>query len=118
MTVVGTGPDEARLRGRALRCIPAQLLRQLRLRGGGAAGLLGTRHVDSSVVVVGVSLNVGIPNTAMDLMNHGFEVIVARDAVAGIPEEYGEMVIEHTLKMVATVTTTDALIEAWARPTR
>jgi biuret amidohydrolase len=49
----------------------------------------------------------------MDLMNHAFEVIIPRDAVAGTPEDYGEQLIEHTLKVVATVTTTDAIIDAW-----
>jgi nicotinamidase-related amidase len=67
----------------------------------------------TTVVVIGVSLNVGVPNTAMDLMNHGFEVVVPRDAVAGTPEDYGEQMIEHTLKVVATVTTTAALLQAW-----
>lgn len=70
----------------------------------------------TSVVVIGVSLNVGVPNTAMDLMNHGFEVIIPRDAVAGTPEDYGEQVIEHTLKAIATVTTSAALTEAWENP--
>ncbi len=70
----------------------------------------------TSVVVIGVSLNVGIPNTCMDLMNHGFEVVVPRDAVAGTPEEYGEQVIEHTLKVVSTVTTAQAVLEAWRQP--
>jgi nicotinamidase-related amidase len=69
----------------------------------------------TSVVVIGVSLNVGVPNTAMDLMNHGFEVIIPRDAVAGTPEDYGEQVINHTLKVIATVTTSRALADAWAR---
>jgi len=72
----------------------------------------------TSVVVVGVSLNVGIPNTCMDLMNHGFEVIVPRDAVAGTPEEYGEQVIQHTLKVIATVTTSEAVLEAWGNAAR
>ena len=72
----------------------------------------------TSVVVVGVSLNVGIPNTCMDLMNHGFEVIVPRDAVAGTPEEYGEQVIQHTLKVIATVTTSEAILEAWGQAAR
>jgi biuret amidohydrolase len=72
----------------------------------------------TSVVVVGVSLNVGIPNTCMDLMNHGFEVVVPRDAVAGTPEEYGEQVIEHTLKVIATVTTAAAILDAWGQGSR
>ncbi len=89
-----------------------------RLHGMGAATDTGVvpvlRNLEiTSVVVAGVSLNVGIPNTAMDLMNHGFEVVIPRDAVAGTPEDYAEQVIEHTLKVVATVTTTPALLAAW-----
>jgi nicotinamidase-related amidase len=71
---------------------------------------LGIRNV----VVVGVSLNIGVTNTVMNLVNHAFEVIVPRDAVAGIPEAYADQVIEHTIKNLATVTTTEALLAAWA----
>jgi biuret amidohydrolase len=67
-----------------------------------------------NVVVAGVSLNVGVPNTVMDLVNHAFEVVVPADAVAGTPVTYAEQVIEHTLKYLATVTTTGALIDAWS----
>jgi nicotinamidase-related amidase len=68
----------------------------------------------TSVVVTGVSLNVGIPNTVMDLANAGFDVIVARDAVAGTPEDYGEQMIANTLRFLATITTTEALLSAWS----
>jgi biuret amidohydrolase len=70
----------------------------------------------STVVVVGVSLNIGVPNTVMDLVNHAFEVVVAQDAVAGTPEDYGAQMLEHTIKFLATVTTTGALMEAWGSP--
>jgi nicotinamidase-related amidase len=70
----------------------------------------------TTVVVVGVSLNIGIPNTVMDLVNHAFEVVVPRDAVAGTPASYGEDMLEHTIKNLATVTTTDALVDAWPPP--
>lgn len=68
----------------------------------------------TTVVVAGVSLNVGVPNTVMDLVNHAFEVVVPRDAVAGTPVDYGHQVIEHTLKVLASVTTTDDLLAAWS----
>jgi nicotinamidase-related amidase len=68
----------------------------------------------TTVVVTGISLNVGIPNAVMDLVNHAFEVVVPRDAVAGVPDEYGEQVIEHTIRVLATVTTVDELISAWS----
>lgn len=67
----------------------------------------------TSVVVIGISLNVGVTNASMDLMNQGFEVIVPRDLVVGVPEEYGEQVIDNTLKVIATVTTSQALRDVW-----
>ena len=71
----------------------------------------------TTVVVVGVSLNIGIPNTVMDLVNQAFEVVVPRDAVAGTPDEYGEQMLYNTIRYLATVTTTDDLLAAWARAT-
>jgi nicotinamidase-related amidase len=68
----------------------------------------------TSVVVTGISLNIGIPNTVMDLANHAFEVIVPRDAVAGAPDTYGEQMIANTIRYLATITTTDELVAAWA----
>jgi nicotinamidase-related amidase len=90
-----------------------------RLHGMGAASDTGVVPVlrnlgITTVVVVGVSLNIGVPNTVMDLVNQAFEVVVPRDAVAGIPDEYGEQMIEHTLRYLATITTTDELLQAWS----
>jgi nicotinamidase-related amidase len=90
-----------------------------RLHGMGAASDTGVVPVlrnlgITTVVVVGVSLNIGVPNTVMDLVNQAFEVVVPRDAVAGIPDEYGEQMIEHTLRYLATITTTDELLAAWS----
>ncbi|ORV16666.1 cysteine hydrolase [Mycobacterium celatum] len=67
----------------------------------------------STVVVVGVSLNIAIPNVVMDAVNAAYRVVVPRDAVAGIPAEYGAAVIDNTLSLLATVTTTDQLLGAW-----
>ncbi len=71
----------------------------------------------TTVVVTGVSLNVGVPNTVMDLVNQAFNVVVPKDAVAGTPDEYGEMMIAHTLRFLATITGTDDLVEAWSAAT-
>ena len=67
----------------------------------------------STIVAVGVSLNVAIPNLVMDAVNAAYRVVVPRDAVAGIPAEYGAAIIANTLSLLATVTTTDALIDEW-----
>jgi nicotinamidase-related amidase len=69
----------------------------------------------TTIVAVGVSLNVAIPNLVMDAVNAGYRVVLPRDAVAGIPAEYGDAVIDNTLTLLATVTTTDDLIEVWRR---
>ncbi|MGD1238111.1 cysteine hydrolase [Mycobacterium seoulense] len=69
----------------------------------------------STIVVVGVSLNIAIPNVVMDAVNAAYRVIVPRDAVAGIPTEYGEAIIANTLSLLATITTTDELLSAWTR---
>jgi len=67
----------------------------------------------STIVVVGVSLNIAIPNLVMDAVNAAYRVIVPRDAVAGVPAEYGTAVIDNTLSLLATITTTDELIGVW-----
>lgn len=67
----------------------------------------------TTVVGVGVSLNVGMVNFAMDAVNAGFRFVVPRDAVAGFPPDYAEAVLTHTLGAIATVTTTTDIIAAW-----
>ncbi|CAM3697508.1 cysteine hydrolase [Mycobacterium frederiksbergense] len=68
----------------------------------------------STIVAVGVSLNIAIPNLVMDAVNAGYRVVLPRDAVAGVPAEYGEAVIDNSLALLATITTTAALIEDWS----
>jgi nicotinamidase-related amidase len=70
----------------------------------------------STIVVVGVSLNIAIPNIVMDAVNAAYRVIVPRDAVAGIPTEYGSAIIDNTLSLLATITSTDDLLKAWSQP--
>lgn len=67
----------------------------------------------TTIVGVGVSVNVAIPNFVMDAVNRGYWFVLPRDAVAGVPREYSDMVIDNTLSLLATVTRTDDVIEAW-----
>jgi nicotinamidase-related amidase len=69
----------------------------------------------TTIVAVGVSLNIAIPNLVMDAVNAAYRVVLPRDGVAGFPAEYGNAVIDNTLSLLATVTTTDDLLEAWKR---
>jgi biuret amidohydrolase len=68
----------------------------------------------TTIVGVGVSVNVAIPNFAMDAVNAGYQFVIPRDAVAGIPEDYAEAVLDNTLSLLATLTTTDEVVEAWS----
>ena len=45
-------------------------------------------------------------------VNLAYRVVVPRDAVAGIPADYATAIIDNTLSLLATITTTDDLIEA------
>lgn len=82
------------------------------LTGSSLDALLRNQGIES-LVVLGVSLNLAIPNLVFDAVNRSYRVVLVADAVAGVPVEYGRQVIEHSLSLVATVTTTDELIEAW-----
>jgi biuret amidohydrolase len=70
-----------------------------------------------TVVGIGVSVNVGMLDFAFDAVNAGYQFVMPRDAVAGIPEDYAEAVLDNTLALVATLCTTDDLVDIWSRPT-
>lgn len=67
----------------------------------------------STIVPVGVSVNIAITNLVMDAVNAAYRVVLPRDAVAGVPADYATAVIDNTLSLLATVTTTDKLLEVW-----
>jgi nicotinamidase-related amidase len=66
-----------------------------------------------TIVVTGVSVNVAVTNLVMDAVNRGYQFVLPRDAVVGYPREYAESVIDNTLALLATVVTTDDLVELW-----
>ena len=67
-----------------------------------------------SIVAVGVSVNVAIINLTFDAVNAGYVVVIPRDAVAGTPPDYVDAVFEHTLSIVATITTANDVVNAWS----
>lgn len=66
-----------------------------------------------TIVVTGVSVNVAVTNLVMEAVNLGYDVVLPRDAVCGIPRSYADDVIDNTLALLATVVTTDDLLEIW-----
>ncbi len=67
----------------------------------------------TTIIGTGVSVNVAILNFAMDAVNRGYQFVIPRDAVAGIPESYADAVLDNTLALIATLTTTDEILAAW-----
>jgi nicotinamidase-related amidase len=67
----------------------------------------------TTIVAVGVSVNIAVTNLAFDAVNAGYQVVIPRDAVAGLPADYVEAVFTNTLSLVASLTSTDDVITAW-----
>jgi len=80
--------------------------------GTGLDDTLRSRGV-TTVVVTGVSLNLGIPGAVIEAVNFGYRVVVVRDCVIGVPVEYGEQILTNSLPVVATIVTSEALSQAW-----
>lgn len=70
---------------------------------------LGVRNV----VLVGGSLNVGILGACIEAVDFGYRVVIPRDGVIGVPDDYVEAVFSHTLALLARVSSIDELIRSW-----
>jgi nicotinamidase-related amidase len=68
-----------------------------------------------TIVGIGVSVNIGMLDFAMDAVNAGYQFVMPRDAVAGIPKDYADAVLENTLALITTLVPTDDVVGAWAR---
>jgi nicotinamidase-related amidase len=66
-----------------------------------------------TLVIVGVSANVAIPNAVFDAVNLGYQVVLPRDGIAGVPSGYADILIENSLSLLATITTTDEILACW-----
>jgi len=68
----------------------------------------------TTVIATGNSVNIGILGVVISAVDLGYQVVVPRDAVAGVPQSYADAVLDNTIAMLATVTTTDEIIAAWS----
>jgi biuret amidohydrolase len=67
----------------------------------------------TTIVVGGVSVNVAVTNLVMEAVNRGYDVVLPRDAVCGVPAAYADAVIDNTLALLSTVTTVDEVVKVW-----
>ena len=68
----------------------------------------------TTIVATGVSVNVALLGLSFDAVNLGYQIVLPRDATAGIGAEYVDAVYANTLSLLATITTAAAVIDAWA----
>ncbi|MEJ7582610.1 MAG: isochorismatase family protein [Acidimicrobiales bacterium] len=68
----------------------------------------------TTIVAAGVSVNVAILGLAFEAVNLGYQLVLPRDAVAGVDDAYVDAVFKRTLSLLATIATTEALLDAWA----
>ncbi len=66
-----------------------------------------------TVVATGVSVNLGVFGMALTALDLGYQVVIPTDAVAGVPREYADAVLEHSLSLISTLTTTDEVLAVW-----
>jgi nicotinamidase-related amidase len=66
-----------------------------------------------TVVAMGVSVNLGVFGMVMTALDLGYQVVLVRDAVAGVPVEYAQSVIDNSLTLISTVVTSNELLAAW-----
>ena len=67
-----------------------------------------------TIVLVGGSVNVGLLAATTEAIDFGYRVVIPRDGVMGTPEDYVDAVFEHTLRLLARITTVEEIIAMWA----
>jgi nicotinamidase-related amidase len=68
-----------------------------------------------TVVATGVSLNLGVFAMCCEAVGLGYNAVVPRDCVAGIPAEYGEAVLKHSLPVIAAVVASEDIMAVWRK---
>jgi biuret amidohydrolase len=63
-----------------------------------------------TVVATGVSVNLGVYGMALSAVDLGYQVVLVRDAVAGVPPDFAAAVIDQSLSLIATVVTSEDLL--------
>ncbi len=73
------------------------------------------RHLGvGTVVLTGVSTNVAIVAGCLGAVDRGYHAVVAEDATAGASTETHKWNVEHTLPLLATVSSSAEVVEALA----
>ena len=71
-----------------------------------------------TVVATGVSLNIGVLGTCVEAASHGYRVVLARDCVASVPEDYDDTLIKNSLSILCSISDSRELTALWEEQRR
>ena len=66
-----------------------------------------------TIVLAGVSLNLGVIGTTIEAVNRGYTVVVAKDCVAADPAEFAEPLLRFSLRNIAYLSSAEEISEIW-----
>lgn len=67
-----------------------------------------------TIILTGVSVNVGVLGTAIEAVNRGYTVVVPTDCVAGDPPEYAEAALRYSVRNIAFLSTREEIETIWS----
>jgi nicotinamidase-related amidase len=71
----------------------------------------------STMLMTGVSTNLAIESIVRASVNRGFDMVVVEDCCASVPQEWHDWTIKNVMPLLATVTTSAAVLAAFSSPT-
>ena len=70
----------------------------------------------STMLMTGVSTNLAVEGIVRASVNRGFDMVVIEDCCASYPDEWHRFSIDNIMPLLATVTTSDAVLAALGAP--
>lgn len=67
----------------------------------------------TTIVATGVSVNLGVMGLCLNAVDLGYDVVLPRDAVTGVPADLADEIIDRSLDLITTVTTTAEVLDRW-----
>ena len=68
-----------------------------------------------NIIFTGVSLNLAVFGGTLEAVNRGYRVVIPSDCVAADPPEYGELLLQHSLRNMAYITQSGTIKSHWQR---
>lgn len=64
----------------------------------------------ATLVINGISTNIAITGLIMDAVEFGYHAVIAEDCIAGAEREAHKIIVEHQVRILATIADKDAVI--------